>query len=67
MNNLMQNLMMAAMNNPQVKSSPLAQEGLSAIFNNDNKKGEQLANNILASYGMTREQGVEKAKQFFHL
>lgn len=67
MNNFMQNLMMAAMNNPQVKSSPLAQEGLSAIFNNDNKKGEQLANNILSSYGMTREQGVEKAKQFFHL
>lgn len=67
MNNVMQNLMMAAMNNPQVKGSPLAQEGLSAIFNNDNQKGEQLANNILASYGMTREQGVEKARQFFHL
>lgn len=67
MNNLMQNLVSAAMNNPQVKNSPLAQEGLGAIFSNDNKKGEQIANNILASYGLTKEQGIEKAKEFFHI
>lgn len=67
MNNMMQTLIGAVMNNPQVKNSPLAQEGLNAIFSNDNKKGEELANNILTSYGLTKEQGIEKARNFFHL
>lgn len=65
--NPMQTIINAAMNNPNVQKSPLAQEGLGAIFNNDNKKGEEIANNILASYGMSREEGVKRAKEFFHL
>lgn len=65
--NPIQTLINAAMNNPNVKQSPFAQEGLGAIFNNDNKKGEELANNILQSYGMTREEGIQRAKEFFNL
>lgn len=67
MNNIMQNLVSVAMNNPQVKNSPLAKEGLGAIFSNDNRKGEEIANNILASYGLTKEQGVEQAKRYFNI
>ena len=52
-------------NNPQVNQSPFAQAGINAILNNDSKTGEQLANNILSSTGMTKEQALEIAKERF--
>lgn len=50
-------------NNPQVNQSPLAQAGINAILHNDARAGEQLANNILHSMGMTKEQALEIARQ----
>lgn len=50
-------------NNPQINQSPFAQAGINAILNNDAKAGEQLANNILSSMGMTKEQALEIAKR----
>lgn len=50
-------------NNPQVNQSPFAQAGINAILNNDAQAGEQLANNILHSMGMTKEQALEIARQ----
>lgn len=50
-------------NNPQVNQSPFAQAGINAILNNDAQAGEQLANNILQSLGMTKEQALEIARQ----
>lgn len=50
-------------NNPQVNQSPFAQAGINAILNNDAQAGEQLANNILQSLGMTKEQALEIAKR----
>ena len=52
-------------NNPQVNQSPFAQAGINAILNNDARAGEQLANNILHSMGMTKEQALEIAKERF--
>ena len=52
-------------NNPQINQSPFAQAGINAILNNDSKTGEQLANNILQSLGMTKEQALEIAKERF--
>lgn len=52
-------------NNPQVNQSPFAQAGINAILNNDAQAGEQLANNILQSLGMTKEQALEIAKERF--
>lgn len=52
-------------NNPQVNQSPFAQAGINAILNNDAQAGEQLANNILHSMGMTKEQALEIAKERF--
>lgn len=43
------------------------QEMVNAIRNNDSQRGEELANNILKSYGLTKEQGIAKAKQYFGL
>lgn len=50
-------------NNPNIQQSPFAQAGMNAILNNDAKAGEQLANNILKSVGMTKEQAIELARK----
>ena len=50
-------------NNPNIQQSPFAQAGMNAILNNDANAGEQLANNILKSVGMTKEQAMELARK----
>lgn len=50
-------------NNPNIPKTPLAQTGINAILNNDAKAGEQLANNILNSMGMTKEEALQIARQ----
>lgn len=45
--------------------SPFAAPGLQAIANNDQQAGEQIANNILQSMGLTKEEGIAQAKKFF--
>lgn len=52
-----------ARNNPNVQQVPWAQVGINAILNNDAKAGEQLANNLLQSMGMTRDQAMEMARK----
>lgn len=50
-------------NNPNIQQTPLAQAGINAILNNDAKAGEQLANNILNSMGMTKEEALKIARE----
>ena len=50
-------------NNPNIQQTPLAQAGINAILSNDAKAGEQLANNLLQSMGMTRDQAMEMARK----
>ena len=50
-------------NNPNIQQSPFAQAGMNAILNNDAEAGEQLANNILKSVGMTKEQAMELTRK----
>lgn len=49
-------------NNPNIQQTPLAQAGINAILSNDAKAGEQLANNILNSMGMTKEEALQIAR-----
>lgn len=51
--------------NPSISSNPQAKELLDIISSGDSARGEQMANNILASYGITKEQGISDAKRFF--
>lgn len=51
--------------NPQISNNPTAQQYLQIIQNGDSTKGEQIADNILKSYGMNREQGINQALGFF--
>lgn len=54
-------------NNPQLQQNPITQNYLSVLQSGDAKKGEELAQNLLNSYGMTKEQALEQAKTIFHL
>lgn len=53
--------------NPSVAANPQAQELMQIIKSGDSARGEQMANNILSSYGITKEQGLSDAKKFFGL
>lgn len=50
-------------NNPDIQQTPLAQAGINAVLNNDAEAGTKLANNILNSMGMTKEQALQIARQ----
>lgn len=53
--------------NPKVAANPQAQELMQIIQSGDSVRGEQMANNILNSYGVSKEQGLADAKKFFGL
>ena len=52
-------------NNPSFANNPRAQEYISIIKNNDSQRGNEIAQNLCATYGMSVDQAVCQAKQFF--
>lgn len=65
------NLMNLAMNligrNPNVANSPMNQAYINTLKSGDNSKGEQLARNLCQTYGVSVEEALNRAKQFFNL
>ena len=55
------------MQNPNVANNPNAQEFIQVIQNGDSAKGEQIAQNLCNTYGMSKEDAIRNAKSFFHL
>lgn len=53
--------------NPNIANSPAGQELQQILENRDDKAGEALANQLLQKSGMSREDGLAKARQFFGL
>lgn len=53
-------------NNPGVANNPRAQEMISIIQNGDAQRGQELAQNLCATYGDSPDQAVAKAKRFFN-
>lgn len=51
--------------NPDVAQKPMAQELLKALQSGDSKSGEEMANNLLKTYGGTRADVEQKAMSFF--
>lgn len=49
--------------NPQITNTPMGKTFMEALQNRDSSKGEELANNLLESQGMTREQAMNEAKR----
>lgn len=54
-------------NNPKIANNPQAQNYISVIRSGDAAKGAEIANNICNSFGVTPEEGVARAKNFFHI
>lgn len=52
-------------NNPNIQNNQNAQKMIQAIQSNDQQTGEQIAQNILDAQGLTREQGIQMAQNFF--
>ena len=51
--------------NPNVANNPRAQEYIKIIQNGDSKKGEEIANNLYQTHGMSKEDAIANAKKFF--
>lgn len=47
------------------QNNPQAKEIMNVIMSGDSKRGEELARNYCQSYGVTPEEGVQQAQQFF--
>lgn len=66
MANIFQNLVNSVLqNNPNIRNNPQAQEYLNVISSGDSKKGQEIAENLCKTYGVTKEQAISQAKQFF--
>lgn len=48
-------------------NNPMAQNYIGVIQSGDAQKGQQLAENICKSYGVTPQQAIQQAKQFFNI
>lgn len=53
--------------NPNIAGNPQALAYIEVLESGDTKRGQELANNLLETYGMTREDALAQAKQFFRL
>ena len=52
-------------NRNRIPNTPWAQAAVNAIMNNDANAGQQIANNLCQSNGVTKEQALQQAGQFF--
>lgn len=56
-----------AVRNPSIANNPNARAMLEVVQSGDSMRGEQIANNLLKTYGMTKEEALQQARGFFHL
>lgn len=54
-------------NNPNIANNPEAQQLLEVIKSGDDQRGQQVADNICKTYGISREDAIMQAKRFFNL
>lgn len=65
MNDLKSFAMMLLRQNPNIMNNPQAQHMVSIIQNGDSTQGQQIAENLCKTYGISRENAIQQAKQFF--
>lgn len=53
--------------NPSISNNPNAQEFINVIRSGDSARGEQIAQNLCNTYGVSKEDAVKNAKSFFNL
>lgn len=67
LNNLLGQALEQLKNNQNVKSNPMAQGMIDVVESGDAKRGEQMANNLCESMGITKEDALKQAKAFFNI
>lgn len=67
MNRMMQAMVDRIKANPNIANNPQALAYIEVLESGDTKRGEELANNLLETYGMTREDALAQAKAFFRM
>lgn len=65
MNNIIQWAMGLFAKNPAIANNPRNAEMFKAIQNGDAKAGEEIAENLCKTYGVSKEEAITQAKQFF--
>lgn len=53
--------------NPAIANNPRAQDFIQVIRNGDSRRGQQIADNLCQTYGVSREDAIRSAKEFFHI
>lgn len=53
--------------NLNVRSNPQMQEMLQVIQSGDSVRGQQIAQNLCNTYGISKEDALSNARTFFHL
>lgn len=66
-NPIMNLLNQALQQNPALQNNPQAQNYINVLQSGNAQQGQQLAENICKSMGVTPEQAVQQARQFFGL
>lgn len=67
MPNPMQLVQNIVRSNPQLQSNPQAQQMLNVIMSGDSVRGQQIAQNLCNSMGISPEVAVANAKRFFNM
>lgn len=67
MNPVIQALVSRAAADPSIANNPNSRAMLEVLQTGDSKRGEQIANNLLNTYGVTKGDAVRMAREFFHL
>ena len=65
--NPLQALISRAVQSPVLSSNPNARSMLEVVQSGDASRGEQIANNLLKTYGVSKEDALAQAKRFFNL
>lgn len=64
--NPMQFIMNMVRNNPNIANNPQAQEYLNILESGDSAKGEEIANNLCQTYGVSKDEALKQAQSFFN-
>lgn len=51
--------------NPEVSNNPRAKESLDVIMSGDSVRGAEIADNLCRTYGVTRDEALKKAQEYF--
>lgn len=52
---------------PGIAQNPIAQNYINVIRSGDSQRGQQIAQNLLKTYGISKEEALAQARQILHM